>query len=1009
MDPLKFFADLGFNCQDDLKKATWIDFGENTNVGKEIAGSIYFYQSPPQRRTSFYFIGKPLTDNQQLELHKYFWNENKADLFFTLEVNKQVGLLGFNEPTYNYKLHYAKTPPYKKIKEIYNFRGRETDKKKLNTIRKWQFDSGAFWSNYQDFYFKIKNLKSIDKELIDTLKQLKADLEIEVVGNEIVQALIDRTLFIKYLEDNHIINSYFYQHYFNDKDLTYSKILEFNDRVNLNLLFTKVQELFNNALFDNPNINETQLTDKVCYLLYNAIKATDLVTKQLSLFAFQFNVLPVEFISYVYEVFLKEKQSDGGIYYTPKKLAQLLVDDVIPINKLGKVLDPACGSGMFLIVAYQKLLDNFPISPEAPINEKIEHRLSILKTYIFGIEKEPIAQRLAIFSLSLQVFRDLPAREIKEYIADQLKTYNQVMLFKKYKFKDNILCQNTLDLKKKPFEGQIFDFIVGNPPFFQIKEDNNKEGIYLQKAIIEVDGKKKLVKDIVGKKQISQCFLLKIKDWATDFTRFGFVCNSSNFYNDYSDKFQNFFYKNYNIETIYELSKVKKILFENANESVNALVFTNTKTIGNIIAYYPVDLGLFHEKPFDLLIIQEDKVLEIIQEELIEQKVRLRDYLVGNSYDIELIKKLTDNVKLKDFLFQSKPNKYFAHCGIKIWGEDARKKVNDFKKSEWETKSSEERELIKNTFKENNIKIQPTNEHPNKYILYTQLEKFKIGELRFIGEIDKFDRAKGTIIELFSGQRIIFNRSGDSLNAVFINEDLFFDDNIYAIKLRKFKLCYLICSILNSKLLNALINMHFRKRSDGTYPKIGIEDILQIPIPNPIEMDENLVKDISRISKDLTDGRYPYKGEIVTELNELIYDLYGLTFLEKQRIKDYFIGEGELTTEQFELYQQALKDTIEVFLINPITITRSKNEPFGLVVVKISFVPQLSDGQPEPGKVAKYLLNEIFEKHTKENFLALNEKIFGDDCMYIVRTNNNKNWTETKAFEDGQAILNNLK
>lgn len=127
--------------------------------------------------------------------------------------------------------------------------------------------------------------------------------------------------------------------------------------------------------------------------------------------------------------------------------------------------------------------------------------------------------------------------------------------------------------------------------------------------------------------------MLKIKDWANEKTRFGFVSNSSNFYNDKSEKFQSYFYSNYGIEKIYELSRVKKILFEKAQESVVALIFTN-KFENNVINYYPVELGLFSEKPFELLIIQDDKIIPLIQEKLIGNELRLRDYLIGNEYDL---------------------------------------------------------------------------------------------------------------------------------------------------------------------------------------------------------------------------------------------------------------------------------------------------------------------------------------------------------------------------------------
>ena len=77
-------------------------------------------------------------------------------------------------------------------------------------------------------------------------------------------------------------------------------------------------------------------------------------------------------------------------------------------------------------------------------------------------------------------------------------------------------------------------------------------------------------------------------------------------------------------------------------------MFTNNLK-NNFTEYYPVDLGLFSEKPFELLIIQEDKIIKIEQRKLIEKEVKLRDFLVGNEFDICLTEKLGNNKKLADF------------------------------------------------------------------------------------------------------------------------------------------------------------------------------------------------------------------------------------------------------------------------------------------------------------------------------------------------------------------------
>ncbi|NJN78578.1 MAG: hypothetical protein HC803_09855 [Saprospiraceae bacterium] len=151
--------------------------------------------------------------------------------------------------------------------------------------------------------------------------------------NEVVQALIDRTLYVKYLEDNHIINSYFYRHYFGSESINYKTLLSSVNTKDISSLFEIIHKIFNNGLFHPDTIDEKYLTAKVCDVIATSLNRNP-KDNQLRLFDFQFDVIPVEFISYIYEIFLTEAQKDNGIYYTPKKLAQLIVDDVIPNNKI---------------------------------------------------------------------------------------------------------------------------------------------------------------------------------------------------------------------------------------------------------------------------------------------------------------------------------------------------------------------------------------------------------------------------------------------------------------------------------------------------------------------------------------------------------------------------------------------------------------------------------------------------------------------------------------------------
>lgn len=998
MTYIDFFSDLGFDFNVDLKPKS-IDIEKEATLSQKLKNSVFFYKSPNNTNTSFYLVTSSL-ETIELELfRKYVWNKNDGDIIFYYP----------NEAD-EIRMLYAKYSPKvsnnDSVLEVFSTTQKDLDK--IEKIRHWQFDSGVFWLNYHSFIDKAK-YKGIDKELVATLKGLKDQLSKLLIlsisddnkRNEVVQALIDRTLYIKYLEDNHIINSYFFSHYFNNDKLNYEKLLENNSNTDINKLYKIIHEIFNNALFDQPTIDDKYLTSEVRTLIASSFNH-NVNTGQLRLFDFRFDVLPVEFISYIYEVFLSEKQKENGIYYTPKKLAQLIVDDVIKEDKIGSILDPSSGSGMFLITGYQRLLEiaqKQDLEPENNI-DKIKFRTKLLSDNIFGIEKEPIAQRFTLFSLSLQIFAGINPSDIKEFIAKELKENKKIDLFSECSFFQNIKHANTLNTSDNPFEDKVFSYIVGNPPFFEIPntEEFQNEISFLNSYQVAIsDNTKKVAKNIVGRSQISQCFFLKIKDWSGENTRFGFVSNSSNFYNDYSEAFQEYFYSNYCLEKIYELSRVKDILFEKAKESVVTIIFTNLQTDNNVISYYPVELGLFSEKPFELLIIQEDLTINIGQKSLIEKEIRLRDYLVGNNFDRSLIFKMGLNTPMSSYINS-------VRRGFEIWGEDARKKEFDISNEDWQKTSAQNKKEYLNKFIQKYFSNTRSAEYDKPYIKPANLKPFvKIPSSQFISSIDNFHRPR-VDREIYLGEKLMFTRIGSKLNCVFSKAVDYFDFSVYTIKLKDSNYYNLFQAILNSRVIQFYLDFYHRKRVFDSFSRIGNDDILKIPIPK--ELNSKLVTEISDISKNLFERRCEY-SEKEQELNELIYELYELSYWEKQRVKDYFLPKSRIGKKKKALdsYKNTLKEIVGFYFENSINVDEAP-AGFNLIVVKISF--SNNSNSPKVAKAKQYLLNEIFEQNPNANFLASQEKIFGKDCVYIIKENINKNWTETKAFEDGQDILKHL-
>jgi hypothetical protein len=993
-----FFEDRGFDFKHNLK-SNKISIDKREKLNEKLKNNVFFYSSSIQTKTSFYLITIELDAEELNDFRTFVWNENKVEMFFLLDKPKETELF----KNIGFTLYYAKSSPKKPLKKIKidSFSYNEKDIENLEKITKWQFESGTFWLNYNKFLDKIKKSKSIDKELIFTLKALKNELYNLIEDEKNVQALIDRTLYIKYLEDNHIINSAFYLHYFQNDSLDYKQLLQNRDVKNINRLFGIINTIFNNYLFQTPEIDITYL-EKASELIYISL-SRNINDNQLRLFDYQFNVLPVEFISYIYEVFLEEKSKTNGIYYTPKKLAQLIVDDVIPVGKIGTVLDPACGSGMFLIVAFQRLIENSNFESTS-IEEIIEFRIKLLSENIFGIEKQSIAQRFTVFSLSLQIFKGLSPEKIKIYIADKLNREEDILLFRKNSFFENIICANSLNIEAKSFEGKVFNYIVGNPPFFEITELEGfeNENKFLKDFETKFLDKTFKAKDIIGDKQISQCFLLKIKDWSDMSTRFGFVVNNPNFYGN-AKNFQEFFFANYQLEKLYELSKVKKILFENAKASVNALIFNNNAVNDNFVKYYPIEMGLFSEKPFELLIINEDKAFEINQNDILNDKIRLRDYLIGNAYDLNFILKFENHIKMGELIESQKE----SYQGLT---RKSNKEILDYFKitvDVFKKFSRKQKTEIQTNYDLENYSNLIYNDLFNIPFLYNyyHINNFKIEKVDGyinLTSINKENFQRHRDVTIFKGEKIIFTRVGNSIKAVLV-DDCVFSLNIFGVKIKESKYKNLILALLNSDFVNYIVNVKDKIRIDDNFPRIDIKSIKNIPIPK--DLDEDLVAEISKISNDLSTSKYNYEGENKEKLNNLIFDLYNLSYLEKQRIKDYFIKKATIIDSELENYKEALKDTIQIYFNDTITFDSYKSD-FNLIVVKINIRSNINN--PSTKKTAQFILNEIFRQNASENFLASQEKIFGKDCIYIIKKNENVNWTETKAYEDGQEILKRL-
>lgn len=217
------------------------------------------------------------------------------------------------------------------------------------------------------------------------------------------------------------------------------------------------------------------------YLGYVAQEAKKRATEQARLLGFEAPAFELEARR------IKRKQQ--GIYYTPKFVVDYIVKETVghfikehSYNDIFniKILDPACGSGSFLIRAYDELL-HYHARQKGKSPAELDHweRLSILKRNIFGVDLDRQAVEITRLSLLL---RSLAKREILPGLADNIRQGNSLISGTEEELR-HYFGDDWRDKKRFNWEEEFkdimknggFDVVIGNPPWVALTGPRSKE------------------------------------------------------------------------------------------------------------------------------------------------------------------------------------------------------------------------------------------------------------------------------------------------------------------------------------------------------------------------------------------------------------------------------------------------------------------------------------------------------------------------------------------------------
>ncbi|WP_315828383.1 MULTISPECIES: N-6 DNA methylase [unclassified Bradyrhizobium] len=396
----------GLTRRDDAQAARMRPVLKDERVGL-VADAVFSVQGIPT--SIFKDSGEASPDDKQVQRwHEAAWNLGTAPLLWIITpssvrlydcyASPSGGAIQYSEPL---KVFYIESPD---------------DLVSLNAMcGRLATETGVFWAS--PVGKQIDRRRRVDRELLNEINALEEALtglppahassiklrkgkETEA-SRDFAQRLIGRCIFTWYLLDRQIAQPFL-------PDLLQKPLSEiFSSRRRTFALFKWLRKTFGGDLFpmDDPGAEHHRLSDAHLELIQEFIAGRSLVPEMLGqgrLFRFRFDAIPVDLISSIYQQFARSSAEQDahlqGLHYTPIEVVHLTLDPVMEgVSGSGRVIDPACGSGAFLVEAFRRLVWKSGLS--GPVSR--QQVRNVLYNQLFGIDINRSALGIAAFSLYL--------------------------------------------------------------------------------------------------------------------------------------------------------------------------------------------------------------------------------------------------------------------------------------------------------------------------------------------------------------------------------------------------------------------------------------------------------------------------------------------------------------------------------------------------------------------------------------------------------------------------------
>lgn len=465
------------------------------------------------------------------------------------------------------------------------------------------------FDNYVKSDIAKKGTQTPDKEFVESLNKWRKYIAIDIARSNLklnedelnfaVQLIIDRLIFLRFCEDRGVE--------------TYGQLKAAASKgdayKNLCGVFKDADNKYNSGLFDFKKDQITQglkVTNKIIKVIIEELYYPKS--------EYDFKALPVEVLGNAYEQFLgkvitinrvhhavidykPEVKKAGGVYYTPQYIVDYIVENTLgkliknktpkEVEKI-KIVDPACGSGSFLLGAFQYLLnfhadyyhkngyankkgkDN-PLTPHGTLSTA--EKKKILLNNVYGVDIDANAVEVTKLSLLLKCMEGETDASIKQQITmfhervlpdldDNVRDGNSLINTDFYTskielgFEKKIKPFNWKEEFPKVFKQGGFDIVIGNPPYVftrDVEFGNAVKDYYKSHYLNNISKSVKSKENQTGKANLYSLFVVKGVQLLNEQGLMGYIIPNTILRTTIYESVRKYLLDNTSIETIVDL------------------------------------------------------------------------------------------------------------------------------------------------------------------------------------------------------------------------------------------------------------------------------------------------------------------------------------------------------------------------------------------------------------------------------------------------------------------------